>query len=153
MSTFAANVLENAELAKAGVGDAGIQGTITEAKSGIGRMDASDSLHDTDHKQERYEDTPTDEELNSLRRVSGKIPWTAWTIAFVELCERFSYYGTTVVYVNFVQHPLPEGSNTGAGGHDGQSGALGRGQRMSTGLTLFNQFWAYVFPAANVKRR
>ena len=32
-----------------------------------------------------------------LRRVAGKIPWTAYTIAFVELCERFSYYGTTVV--------------------------------------------------------
>lgn len=40
---------------------------------------------------------PTDEELHTLRRVSGKIPWTAYTVAFVELCERFSYYGTTAV--------------------------------------------------------
>jgi len=39
------------------------------------------------------------EDLARLRRVSGKIPWTAYTIAFVELCERFSYYGTTTVYV------------------------------------------------------
>jgi hypothetical protein len=42
-------------------------------------------------------ETPTVEEMHSLRRVSGQIPWTAYTIAFVELCERFSYYGTTAV--------------------------------------------------------
>jgi hypothetical protein len=41
--------------------------------------------------------SPTEEELTTLRRVSGPIPWTAYTVAFVELCERFSYYGTTVV--------------------------------------------------------
>jgi POT family proton-dependent oligopeptide transporter len=40
---------------------------------------------------------PTEEEMKTLRRVSGQIPWTAYTIAFVELCERFSYYGTTIV--------------------------------------------------------
>lgn len=40
---------------------------------------------------------PTEEEIRTLRRVSDKIPWTAYTIAFVELCERFSYYGTTAV--------------------------------------------------------
>lgn len=42
-------------------------------------------------------ETPTEEELKTLRRVSGQIPWTAYTVAFVELCERFSYYGTTAV--------------------------------------------------------
>jgi POT family proton-dependent oligopeptide transporter len=40
---------------------------------------------------------PTEEELATLRRVSGQIPWSAYTIAFVELCERFSYYGSTAV--------------------------------------------------------
>ena len=40
---------------------------------------------------------PTEQELNTLRRVSGKVRWTAYTIAFVELCERFSYHGTTAV--------------------------------------------------------
>lgn len=40
---------------------------------------------------------PTMEELTSLRRIPGKIPWIAFSIAFVELCERFSYYGTTIV--------------------------------------------------------
>lgn len=43
---------------------------------------------------------PTDDELegpNKLRRISAPIPWSVYTIAFVELCERFSYYGTQVV--------------------------------------------------------
>jgi POT family proton-dependent oligopeptide transporter len=40
---------------------------------------------------------PTEEDLKTLRRVSGKIPWTAFTIAFVELCERFGYYGCQVL--------------------------------------------------------
>jgi POT family proton-dependent oligopeptide transporter len=87
----------------------------------------------------------SDDDLASLRRVSGKISWVAFTIAFVELCERFSYYGTTVVFVNFIQQPLPKGSTTGAG-FSGQSGALDMGQRASTGLTTFNQFWAYLTP-------
>ncbi|KAH6715685.1 putative peptide transporter ptr2 [Leptodontidium sp. MPI-SDFR-AT-0119] len=91
---------------------------------------------------------PTEEELRTLRRVSGQIPWSAYTIAFVELCERFSYYGTTAVFVNFIQQPLPEGSTTGAAPDPNADipGALGMGQRASTGLTTFNQFWAYVMP-------
>lgn len=50
---------------------------------------------------------PTPEELLTLRRVSGKIPWTAFTIAFVELCERFGYYGSQVLctWFSFPSHP------------------------------------------------
>lgn len=43
------------------------------------------------------EDFPTLEELHSLRRVAAAIPWKVYTIAFVELCERFSYYGTQIL--------------------------------------------------------
>jgi proton-dependent oligopeptide transporter, POT family len=68
-------------------------------------------------------------------------------IAFVELAERFSYYGTTVVFTNFIQHPLPPGSKTGAAHNStSASGALNLGQRASTGLTTFNTFWVYVIP-------
>ncbi|KIN99385.1 hypothetical protein M404DRAFT_82706, partial [Pisolithus tinctorius Marx 270] len=79
---------------------------------------------------------PTEEELFALRRVSDAIPWTAYMIAVVELAERFS----VTWQVNFIQQPLPPNSTTGAGGLNGQSGALGRGQQMSTGLTTFYQF-------------
>lgn len=40
---------------------------------------------------------PNEEDLRTLRRVAGALPWTTYTVAFVELCERFSYYGTTAV--------------------------------------------------------
>lgn len=46
------------------------------------------------------DEDPTEEELhgpNALRRVSAPIPWAVYTVAFVELCERFSYYGTQVL--------------------------------------------------------
>jgi proton-dependent oligopeptide transporter, POT family len=52
-------------------------------------------------------DDVTEEDLRTLRRVSGKIPWQAYTIAFVELCERFSYYGTTVVCKSIKSPPPP----------------------------------------------
>jgi proton-dependent oligopeptide transporter, POT family len=90
-------------------------------------------------------DAPTEEEMHTLRHVSDKVPWDAFTIAFIELCERFSYYGTTAVFTNYIQQPLPVGSSTGAG-HAGQSGALNQGQRASTGLTTFNSFWVYLTP-------
>lgn len=42
---------------------------------------------------------PTLEEMKTLRRVSGAIGWRAFSITFVEFCERFSWYGTTAVFV------------------------------------------------------
>ncbi|KAH9837953.1 PTR2-domain-containing protein [Rhodofomes roseus] len=91
-------------------------------------------------------EVPTDEERVSLRRVADAVPWNAFLIAFVELGERFSYYGTTVVFTNFIQQPLPPGSRTGAGYADGQSGALGLGQRTSTAIGMLNTFWVYFMP-------
>ena len=54
--------------------------------------------------------------------------------------------GTTAVFVNFIQQPLPEGSRTGAAGTFGQPGALGLGQQAALGLILFNSFWSYIMP-------
>lgn len=89
---------------------------------------------------------PTEEERLTLRRVSDAIPWNAYLIAFVELAERFSFYGCSVVFTNFIQQPLPDGSHTGAGFATGQSGALGLLQQASTGLTTFYMFWCYITP-------
>ncbi|KAI8453502.1 POT family-domain-containing protein [Phakopsora pachyrhizi] len=87
---------------------------------------------------------PTNEEFSKLKRVPGNINLATYLICFIELVERFSYYGTTVVFTNFIQRPLPAGSVTGAGGV--QSGALGKGQQAATGLTTFNSFWVYICP-------
>lgn len=97
---------------------------------------------------------PTEEELQTLRRISGPISWQAMTITAVEFCERFSYYGTTAIFVNFIQQPRPYGSRTGAMNMSQacidatsaaacqQAGGLDQGQQASTGLVRFNQFWA-----------
>ncbi|KAK7451239.1 hypothetical protein VKT23_012577 [Stygiomarasmius scandens] len=87
---------------------------------------------------------PTEEERATLRRVSDSLPWSAYLIAIIEMAERFSFYGCSVVFTNYIQQPLA--SPTGAGGADGQAGALGRGQQTATGLTTFYQFWCYVTP-------
>ena len=123
-----------------------------------------------------YDNIPTPDELHghsALRRVAAPIPWAVYTVAFIELCERFSYYGTQVVCTysvptiptfanaspdsNFVNHSLPlpapdgpSGShhNTGAGGgtDQGISGALGQGPQTANGINTFNTFWVYLVP-------
>lgn len=40
------------------------------------------------------DDEPNEEELATLRRVSDTLPWRAFLVAVIELCERFTYYGT-----------------------------------------------------------
>ena len=52
--------------------------------------------------QHDYVGKPTDEELSTLRRVSGNIPITAYVLCFVKFCERGSYYSATGVISNFV---------------------------------------------------
>ncbi|KAM5347238.1 hypothetical protein ACJ41O_010243 [Fusarium nematophilum] len=100
-----------------------------------------------DGDSDTSDELPTEEELHTLRRVSGKIKWSMYTIAFVELCERFSYYGSSVLYTNFVAQELPEGSTTGAPlDPDGQAGALGMGPKAAQGISLFNMFFAYFMP-------
>ncbi len=61
-----------------------------------GKPTQSHHFYDYDSEGDQGE-YPTEEELHSLRRVADKIPWRVYTLAFVELVERFSYYGSTVV--------------------------------------------------------
>ncbi|EHY58085.1 putative peptide transporter ptr2 [Exophiala dermatitidis] len=145
MSAGAAT-LESAEIASAhappiddekGLQDFNKHGTLQSSDSEI----ISDVL--VGPNGERY---PTDEELRTLRRTQGHVPWIIYTIAFVELCERFAYYGTIIVFTNYINWPLPPGSKTGRAGTHGQAGALGYGSQAATGLTLFSQFWSYVMP-------
>ncbi|KAF9496293.1 peptide transporter PTR2A [Pleurotus eryngii] len=121
-----------------------------EGKINEKRTSSEQSIdQDVDHQLDGIHDGlhfPTEEERLSLRRVADTIPWSAYMIALVELAERFSFYGSTVVFTNYIQQPLPDGSHTGAGGPIGQSGALGLGQRTSTGLSTFFQFWCYITP-------
>jgi len=69
-------------------------------KEAFARASTSDSLaHQApvEFEADLEGEEPTPEELQTLSRVSGKIPWITFTVAFVELCERFGYYGCSVV--------------------------------------------------------
>ncbi|KAI4937887.1 hypothetical protein J4E85_000324 [Alternaria conjuncta] len=94
------------------------------------------------------DDFPTEEELATLRRVPARIPWKIFTIAFVELVERMSYYGTVAVYSNYIAKPLttPTGAALNPDDENAQPGALNMGKQVAFSLTTFNAFWVYVCP-------
>ncbi len=82
-----------------------LAGAIDERKRSIAVVQAKTEGGQPDGSLTESDDMPTAEELATLRRVPNYIPRKIFTIAFIELCERFSYYGTTVVFTNFIQHP------------------------------------------------
>ncbi|KAJ7445551.1 peptide transporter PTR2B [Mycena galericulata] len=92
----------------------------------------------------------TQHDLATLRHVRDKIPWQAFTVAVVEFAERWTYYGTTNLYNNYIRAPLPPGSTNGAVAPAnrafGVAGALGMGQEKSFAIQTFNTFFVYVTP-------
>ncbi|EXJ89466.1 POT family proton-dependent oligopeptide transporter [Capronia epimyces CBS 606.96] len=148
MSSGAANP-ESAEIAKANVPP--VPESLDEKQPQHFHKDETLHTSDSDISADLLvgpngEQYPTDEELKTLRRTQGHVPMIIYTIGIIECCERFAYYGTIVVFNNYINWPLPEGSKTGAGGTDGQAGALGYGTQAATGLTLFSSFFSYVTP-------
>lgn len=77
---------------------------------------------------------PTPEELKTLRKVGEPLPKAAFLVAIVELCERFTYYGASGIFQNYLARPRS--------GELGR-GALGLGHQGATGLSTFFQFWCY----------
>lgn len=69
-------------------------------------VDKAGATEDTRSMTNSESSEPSPEDLKALRRISGKIPWTAYTVTFVEFCERFSWYGTTAVckYKHYLSH-------------------------------------------------
>ncbi|KAJ7051289.1 peptide/h+ symporter protein [Mycena amicta] len=92
----------------------------------------------------------TDEELATLRHVRDKMPWQAFSVAAVEFAERWTYYGTTNIYNNYIRAGLPPGSRDGSVLRQNRSigiaGALGMGQEKSFAIRTFNSFFVYVTP-------
>ena len=57
-------------------------------------------------------------------------------MVIVELCERFTFYGLSPPFQNYIQN----------GPSDNPKGYLSLGQQGATGLGNFFQFWCYVTP-------
>ncbi|KAF9034058.1 peptide/h+ symporter protein [Panaeolus papilionaceus] len=91
----------------------------------------------------------TQQDLDTYRHVSDKLPWSAWLVILVEFAERWSYYGTTNIFNNYIRSELPPGSRTGAVVNNtlgGVAGALNKGQPVSFSIRTFNTFWVYITP-------
>ncbi|KAI9497643.1 POT family-domain-containing protein [Zychaea mexicana] len=83
---------------------------------------------------------PTEEDWKNLREVADNVPASAYLVILIEFCERFTYYGLSGPFQNYIQHPDP-----GEYPAD-QPGAMGKGQQTATALTTFFQFWCYITP-------
>ena len=77
---------------------------------------------------------PNEFEKEQLRRVGENLPMSAFLIAIVELCERFTYYGCQGLFQNYISQS-PDGADGAAG--------LGLGHQAATGLNTFFQFFCY----------
>ena len=77
---------------------------------------------------------PNEHEKATLRRIGENLPASAFLIAIVELTERFTFYGASGLFQNYISHS-PDGS-------DGSRG-LGMGSQAATGLNLFFQWFCY----------
>jgi dipeptide/tripeptide permease len=117
-----------------------------------GAIISADAKHETVERtltHESYDGKPTNEELKTLRRVSGNLPITAYVLCFVEFCERGSYYSATAVISNFVNRKLPAGGN-GYGapprGTQQTAGALGLGTVKATAVSQSFKMLVYCLP-------
>ena len=54
---------------------------------------------------------PTQEEVNTLRKVPANLPIVAYSLCLVEFAERASYYGAQTVFSNFIEFSLPKGTS------------------------------------------
>ncbi|SAL98967.1 hypothetical protein [Absidia glauca] len=83
---------------------------------------------------------PTAEDWKNLREVADKIPTSAFLIILIEFCERFTFYGLSGPFQNYIQQPPPPSYPAAV------PGALGKGQQTATALTTFFNFWCYCTP-------
>jgi dipeptide/tripeptide permease len=83
-------------------------------------------------------DAPSAEDYALLPKVADKLPWGAFLIAIVELCERFAFYGLSGPFQNYMANEYDD--------PNGLPGAIGLKQSGATALSNFFQFWCYVTP-------
>ncbi|KAG0041546.1 hypothetical protein BGZ83_001662 [Gryganskiella cystojenkinii] len=63
---------------------------------------------DLDHSPVKHElkEVGSDDELRANVQVAGPIPLAAWLIIVTELCERFAYYGASMLFQRYMLTPL-----------------------------------------------
>ncbi|KAI8319890.1 PTR2-domain-containing protein [Martensiomyces pterosporus] len=95
----------------------------------------TDNEHDYLRENERW---PTEEEATTWVRVADHVPRAAFLIIITEFCERFTYYGVSGIFQNYIQNGYKVPNSN--------PGAINGGKQMATGLGNFFQFWCYITP-------
>jgi POT family proton-dependent oligopeptide transporter len=73
------------------------------------------SLHPSSDGYDEHEgEYPTAEEIRTLRHIGDPLPKSAFLVAVVELCERFTFYGVSGIFQNYIQRPLDGSLGRGA---------------------------------------
>lgn len=75
----------------------------TEIVSEKRQVDTEAEIYD--HQAENHHAEPTDEDWKTLREVADVIPKSAYLVILIEFCERFTYYGLTGPFQNYIQNP------------------------------------------------
>ncbi|KAF2477721.1 peptide transporter-like protein PTR2 [Lindgomyces ingoldianus] len=106
--------------------------------SNMANIDPEFKFEDVANRPSLGRGEPTPHELANLRRIPDQLPWSAFLVAIVELCERFAYYGLSGPFQNYMSNKW----------HDpnGLPGAIGLKQAGATALSNFFQFWCYLTP-------
>ncbi|ORX54592.1 PTR2-domain-containing protein [Hesseltinella vesiculosa] len=106
----------------------------TEVKAG-----SFNQAHEETFEVNQYP-APTEEDWKELPEVSDAVPTSAYLVVLIEFCERFTYYGLSGPFQNYVQYPNPPSYPAE------QPGAIGKGHQTATALTTFFTFWCYITP-------
>ncbi|RUO98545.1 hypothetical protein BC936DRAFT_140771 [Jimgerdemannia flammicorona] len=82
----------------------------------------------------------TSDQWETLHQVADDIPVSAWLVVVIEFCERFTYYGLSGPFQNYIPiHPtIPLRLRV----------HLGIGQVTAAALTTFFRFFCYLTPIA-----
>lgn len=58
-------------------------------------------------EDDTYGVVPTDEDWTQLREVADVLPLSAYLVILIEFCERFTFYGLSGPFQNYIQAPDP----------------------------------------------
>lgn len=58
-------------------------------------------------EDDMYGVVPTDEDWAQLREVADVLPVSAYLVILIEFCERFTFYGLSGPFQNYIQAPDP----------------------------------------------
>ena len=76
----------------------------SKISGGLGKLEDEMDADWASNRSSLDGDELTEEEKQTLRRVSDKLPWSAFLVAVVELCERFAYYGLSGPFQNYMSN-------------------------------------------------